>query len=357
MSSRHRHAAFILVAVVCLVLGARGAAHAAVIRVACVGDSITAGAGASNPATTSYPAVLGGLLGSGYTVGNFGHSGTTMLHQGDFPYINVAEYPNSDAFAPDIVVIMLGTNDSKSQNWQYKDQFAADDLALIRHYQALPSHPLVFSCTDCPVYSTGNYGITEPIVHGEVIPLILSTAASAPVPVIDIYAAMSGIPLDFPDNVHPNDAGYMLLAQAVYRAIHPPVAASTLGATVVSATRVDLAWSDASDNETGFRIERKPASGVYAPIATVAADAVAFSDLAASPSTSYVYRVVAYNASGDGAASNEASATTPAAPPSNSSSHRCGHGGLFGAFLLMIAAWASAPGRGRRAAAAQRAGG
>src|SRR5882757_6805569 len=69
-----------------------GPADAAAINVACVGDSITYGSGASDPATKSYPAVLAGLLGGGYAVGNFGHGGTTLLKSGDFPYWNVAEF-------------------------------------------------------------------------------------------------------------------------------------------------------------------------------------------------------------------------------------------------------------------------
>jgi lysophospholipase L1-like esterase len=349
MPSRPQHPCLRIAVLAWLALAGGGAVQAATIRVACVGDSITYGAGSSSPSTLSYPVQLAGLLGSGYTVGNFGHSGATMLHAGDLPYVNVAEYPASDAFAPDIVVIMLGTNDSKPQNWQYQSQFAADDAALIAHYRALPSHPLVFSCTDCPVYGSGNFGITEAVVHGEVIPLILATAAAVAAPVIDVYTAMSGIPQDFPDNVHPDDAGYALLAQAVYRSIHPPVAAGALSATAVSAGRVDLAWSDLSDNETAFRIERRSAgAGAFAAIGSAAAGATGFGDTGAAASTAYDYRVVALNASGDGPASNQATATTPAAPPAASSSRRCGHGGFLGASLLLTLAGLR---RGRRAGA------
>jgi hypothetical protein len=49
------------------------------IKVACVGDSITAGYALANPGTQSHPAQLQLRLGSGYTVGNFGLSGATLL--------------------------------------------------------------------------------------------------------------------------------------------------------------------------------------------------------------------------------------------------------------------------------------
>lgn len=321
---------------------------AAVIKVACVGDSITAGAGASGVATR-YPSVLATLLGAGYSVGNFGRSGATLLKKGDVPYWGVAEFTASDAFAPDIVVIMLGTNDSKSQNWAFENEFAADYSALIDHYRALPSAPLVFCCIICPVYGAGAFGITSPVVQNEVIPLIIQVANAKGAPLIDVNAALSGSPGYFPDNVHPNDGGYAVLAQTVYGPIHPPAAASTLSATAVAAGRVDLAWTGNSNNETGFAIERKTgAGGTYATIATAATNAVTFSDATAAAATTYIYRVRAVNASGTAAATNEASATTPAAPPGVNSG-KCGHGGVLGALMMLLAAVAVArlipPGR------------
>src|SRR5947208_169754 len=93
------------------------------VKVACVGDSITAGAGVKD-AKNKYPAQLGELLGTGYDVKNFGNSGSTMLDDGDKPYKKQKSFTDAVAFAADIVVIKLGTNDSKPQNWAKKDGFA-----------------------------------------------------------------------------------------------------------------------------------------------------------------------------------------------------------------------------------------
>jgi len=60
------------------------------IKIACVGDSITQGAGAKSG--QSYPAQLQALLGDGYKVGNFGVSGRTLLKKGDFPYWKEKKY-------------------------------------------------------------------------------------------------------------------------------------------------------------------------------------------------------------------------------------------------------------------------
>jgi len=83
------------------------------VRVACVGDSITFGAGVEDRDKNHYPAVLGGLLGTSFDVRNFGRSGATLSSSGDLPYRDTDEFKAATAFAPDVVVIKLGTNDTK----------------------------------------------------------------------------------------------------------------------------------------------------------------------------------------------------------------------------------------------------
>jgi chitodextrinase len=99
-------------------------------------------------------------------------------------------------------------------------------------------------------------------------------------------------------------------------AIAPPAAPSNLTTTTVATNQVGLAWTDNSDNEDNFRIERSTGlSGTWAEIATVAAGVTTFSDTGVSPQTAYSYRVRAHNAGGDSAYSNEVSVTTPPVPP------------------------------------------
>ncbi|MDI6787690.1 MAG: fibronectin type III domain-containing protein, partial [Planctomycetota bacterium] len=102
----------------------------------------------------------------------------------------------------------------------------------------------------------------------------------------------------------------------------PPLAPGLLTAIAVSQSRIDLSWTDMSNNEEGFRIERKEgASGTYAEIAMVSAGVTSYSNTSGlSPNTTYWYKVRAYNAGGDGDYSNETSATTlPLAPGAPSS--------------------------------------
>jgi hypothetical protein len=95
----------------------------------------------------------------------------------------------------------------------------------------------------------------------------------------------------------------------------PPLAPAGLGATAVSSARIDLAWTDSSTDETGFKIERSSNGGsTWTQIATVGAGVTNYAATGLTASTAYQFRVRAYNAVGDSAYSNTASATTQAAP-------------------------------------------
>ncbi|MFC1660567.1 fibronectin type III domain-containing protein, partial [Gemmatimonadota bacterium] len=90
-----------------------------------------------------------------------------------------------------------------------------------------------------------------------------------------------------------------------------PAAPSALSTTATGTTTVDLAWTDQSDNETQFRVERKEgAGGTWDQIGTPVANTTAYSDTGLSPNTTYVYRVQACNGAECSAHSNEVSATT-----------------------------------------------
>ncbi|MEA3313527.1 MAG: fibronectin type III domain-containing protein, partial [Caldisericota bacterium] len=92
-----------------------------------------------------------------------------------------------------------------------------------------------------------------------------------------------------------------------------PSAPIGLSATAESSSEISLTWTDNSDNEDGFKIERKEAGGTFAEIDTALADATTYSDTTVSPETTYYYRIRAYNTIGDSVYSDEAHATTPAA--------------------------------------------
>jgi MYXO-CTERM domain-containing protein len=224
-------------------------ARAATI-VACVGDSITAGA---------WPGKLGTLLGNAYTVNNYGVSGTTLLKNGDFPYWNTGQFTQSHTVGPNIVVIMLGTNDSKPQNWDtHKGEYTADYEALIDSYSALASKPRIFINLPPPAGVNG-FGISGTVIENEILPLVRQVAAMKGVGLIDIFSAFGGHNFDptlygsAQDQVHPGDNGAQRIADTVYAAlIAPPDAGSGSLDAASDAPRADAAiTADASAGGSG----------------------------------------------------------------------------------------------------------
>ncbi|NOU35252.1 MAG: hypothetical protein HOO88_00525 [Kiritimatiellaceae bacterium] len=196
------------------------AASASAIRVACVGDSITYGARISNREAKCYPAQLGVMLGTNYSVRNFGVNGATLLKHGDIPYWQTRAFTAALAFKPEIVVINLGANDASPYNWIYKYEFVKDYTELIRSFQT-NGCKTIWICYPAPTYP-GPYDFTDPIVVNEIIPMINEIARQTGAKIIDLYRPLSGKAELFPDTVHPNAEGARLMAEAVFTAINPP---------------------------------------------------------------------------------------------------------------------------------------
>lgn len=186
------------------------------VRLACVGDSITEGHGA-DPGR-SYPEQLGELLGERWVVGNFGAGGRTVMRKGDRPYWGEEVYLAALGFAPDVVIVKLGTNDAKRWNWRHRGGFCDDYRALVESFLRLESGPRVWVCRPCPVHGRGNFGISEGRVR-EVIGRIDRLAEEMELGVIDMHGALAGRPEVFPDRVHPNTAGAGVMARVAYRAL------------------------------------------------------------------------------------------------------------------------------------------
>ncbi|MCX5684955.1 MAG: GDSL-type esterase/lipase family protein [Planctomycetota bacterium] len=203
------------------------------IRVACVGDSITYGAGVKDREVNCYPAVLGRMLGEKWAVKNFGVSGATMLKKGDKPYMKEKAFAAALEFKPNVLIIKLGTNDTKPQNWKHKDDFAADAKDLIAEFRKIDPKVRVYVCLPVPGYP-GNWGINDETIKGGVLPILQEVAKETQASVIDLYTALSGKPQMFPDKVHPNVEGAALIAATVFRALtgrEPPAAKGAASAT------------------------------------------------------------------------------------------------------------------------------
>jgi len=200
------------------------------VRVACVGDSITFGSGLANPPQEAYSAVLGRRLGTGWDVRNFGVGGATLLDEGDKPYSKEKAHGDALAFKPDIVVIMLGTNDSKHrgdgslesdeavENWRFKENYVPEYKALIARFRRANPAAKIYVCLPPPCFP-GRWGINNRTIRSELVPLIRMVAQEADAQVIDLNTPFTDKASLFPDTVHPNAAGARLMAATVFEAM------------------------------------------------------------------------------------------------------------------------------------------
>ncbi len=186
-----------------------------IIKIACVGNSITYGAGITNRESKSYPYQLDSILGKdNFDVRNYGVSGCTLLKNGDKPYWNRQEFLDAQSFAPNIVIIKLGSNDSKPQNWKFKSEYITNYVEMIRIFQALPSKPIVYICYPAPAYQT-KWGINDTVIRKEMIPLIKKIANETNVKIVDMYKALSDKEEMFPDKIHPDANGALVMAKTI----------------------------------------------------------------------------------------------------------------------------------------------
>ena len=198
------------------------------IKVACIGNSITAGVGTTEPSQYAYPAVLQQLLGEHYEVKNFGLSSSTVLRKGTdagrpFAYLDSEMCRQAIAYEPDIVILKLGGNDSKPDNWQFKEEFIDNYQELIDTFKFLSSLPEIYICLPARARVENPeeiWGINECVIRDEIIPLIKNVAQQKRLVNIDLHNAYEGEEsICYHDNIHPTDRGAALLADKIFRAI------------------------------------------------------------------------------------------------------------------------------------------
>jgi acyl-CoA thioesterase-1 len=224
-------------ALIILIIGLISVAQADVIKIACLGNSITAYKG-TYPSIdeNSYPVQLRILMDPGYDIRNFGVHSLTMLKKGDVSVWDEVAFYDALAFEPDIVTVMFGTNDSKPQNWVYRDEFVGDYIDFIDTLRSLPSNPEIYTCFPPPAFSS-KYDINDSVIVNDIIPRIQQVADEKNTTVIDFYTHfLDKADLSY-DGIHPTVDGLWEYAKVIYDTL--------TGNTVQSIEEVNLALGKA----------------------------------------------------------------------------------------------------------------
>lgn len=185
----------------------------ALVRVACVGDSLTYGAGSTSN-SNRYPDQVAEKMGSEYWFENFGLPATTLTMKTSYPYPGTTFYENSLKWNPHIVILMLGTNDATTGAAR-REGFQGEYEAMIRAYQELPSKPVVFVVAAPPAPATD----TQKALETYVWPAVKEAAKNTGATLIDLPSKISLDEDLFFDTVHLNDAGYKIFADTVYESV------------------------------------------------------------------------------------------------------------------------------------------
>jgi len=192
------------------------------IRVACVGDSITYGHGINGWSKNNYPVLLQGLLGEDYHVQSFGVSGRAVQDSSDQPYRALRHYQDSLAYDADILVFMMGSNDSKPENWMGREAFEAALRDLLDDYSA----EQVILCTPAKAFFAEGFtdNLTshdiQPVIVDEIADIVRSVAGERGDILLDIHSLTAGNRQWFAkDGVHPDNTGAAAIAQAVHDAV------------------------------------------------------------------------------------------------------------------------------------------
>ena len=215
-------------------LDARQSPKQDAVRVACIGNSITDGHGIDLAPANGYPAQLQKLLGDGYWVKNFGVSARTMLNKGDYPYMNEMAWRDALAFKPDVVIIKLGTNDSKPENWQYGAEFRQDLEQMITTLRpdlaqtakkgkkskkakqgSTEGTPKIYLCTPIPAFKS-TWNINDSVIANAIIPIQQEVAKKYGLQIIDLHTLYAGDGNKMlSDGIHPDARGARRMAEII----------------------------------------------------------------------------------------------------------------------------------------------
>ena len=210
---------FVAVLIVLSVLTVPALAESDKIKIAAVGDSLTRGLINENGSYSTaygYPELLAQMLGDGFEVGNFGKAAYGVYEGHSKYYKNLDLYENSKAFAPDVVLIIFGTNDAKVDYWQeIKGSYYGIYRDFVQEYINLPSKPQVIIGIPTPVFGESSYALDRPAQNmSEMRDTVRKVAKDLNLKTVDLEEMFKNDEALFADGLHYNEAGAKRVAEA-----------------------------------------------------------------------------------------------------------------------------------------------
>ena len=192
-------------------------------HIACIGDSITFGAGVGGIKNETWEHFLEEKIGNEYQVLNYGISGRTLQDEGDYPYTKEEYFKISQDINADIYLIMLGTNDTKPFNWN-EERFKKEFYNFVSTYINLENKPKVILMTPPACFPEESlkivaFEINEEIISGPVYDIVKKCAKDYNLQLIDLYNHTKDHSEWFIDGVHPNIHGNKEFAEFIYQNI------------------------------------------------------------------------------------------------------------------------------------------
>lgn len=184
------------------------------IKIAAVGDSLTYGYGLENRREEAYPSVLLDLLGSHYQVSNYGMSGRSLLSTSDYPYLKENNAQASLQSEADIVIIMIGSNDSRAAYWN-KEQFVKEYRDFVKAYIGLVSQPEVILVAP-PYVPTSRFGLNNHVIRDELQQIVAEIAAELGLHFVNLYPITEGKMEYYSDGLHLTPLGNRVIAQEIF---------------------------------------------------------------------------------------------------------------------------------------------
>ncbi len=189
-------------------------------KIACVGDSLTAGH--TFPIDETYPSLLQGLLGSDVEVRNFGKNGASVTEYSNLgAYVTHSEYQASLEFNADVVIIMLGTNDARLWD-QSGSVYKSEYISLVNSYKAVNPDVKIVVATSPQVLSGNTLNIPNENIVNKLYPMQLEIAAEIGATVVDFHATLAELSpsaMYRDDDVHITRAAALELAALIKETI------------------------------------------------------------------------------------------------------------------------------------------